>query len=124
MVATIGCDVIVHYGVVTWYAIAAFAGGPLYCGGTFDVAAEPWIAMPSGGNWQCGDQIVIWSGGQVYHLRARDCGPFDRYCVIEGDRCLPIVGDLPDHLAWWPGLSTRAVVINGSQAKRRLEIER
>ena len=118
----------VLYGVVTWYAIATFGGGPLYCGeGCYETGRSPWIALPvetRGTWWECGDEIVIWSGGEMHILRALDAGPFGRHCVEWNDECLAILGDVPGPWRWWPGLSTRAVVANRSVAKRRLEVER
>jgi len=118
----------VLYGVLTWYAITTYGGGPLYCGeGCYVMGRSPWIALPvetQGTWWECGDEIVIWTGGQEHRLRALDAGPFGRHCVEMEGACPAILGDVPGPWRWWPGLSTRAVVANRSAAKRRLEVER
>jgi hypothetical protein len=45
-------------------------------------------------------------------------------CIETDKGCIKIGADVPEHLAWWgEGLSTRAIVINQSEAKRRLTIE-
>lgn len=119
----------VWFGVVTWYALAQYGGGPLYCcDRAYEMPiSEPWIAMPVetlGREWECGDEIVVWSRGEGRVLRALDAGPFGRHCVMQpGGECVPIVGDVPEPLAWWPGLSTRVMMVNRSAAKRRLSLE-
>jgi len=114
--------------MLTYYALATYGGGPLYCGeGRFVVERAPWIALPvetHGVWWECGDEIVMWSQGEMHVLRALDAGPFGQNCVMDDYVCLPIVGDVPGPWRWWPGLSTRAMMVNRSAAKRRLEAER
>ena len=86
--------------VATWYALQ-YIGQPLYCGGTYAEAAAPWVAMPAGGDWQCGDLVYLSFGnGDALMARAMDAGPFGDNCVMQGDTCAPIVTDVPRHL--WP----------------------
>jgi len=82
--------------VATMYADV----GPTYCGYHTDSIAEPWIAMPLGGDWQCGDLVYMrFYDGSTLMARALDAGPFLHHCVETADGCLPIVADVPAR--WW-----------------------
>lgn len=115
---------IVLWGTITWYSCSEYAGD-LRCGGVCD-ASHVWAAADIDAlGWQCGDALVIWSGGVRYDLPVRDSGPLSRYAVDwPGVGLLPIVADIPEHAAWWDGLSTRGIVANASEARRQLERER
>ncbi len=111
---------------VTIYLTLIHQGDPLFCdpgeGYTFDSSTIPWVALPPDTDWECGDSIVIWDDGIMREFTALDSW-VNGSCVIEGNECIKIGADVPEHLAWWTGLSTQAVVINKSEAKRRLAIE-
>jgi len=114
----------VLYGVVTMYAHADHAGNPLRCGGIYDTSHE-WVAVDiDHTDWRCGDLATICAAGVCKTLPVRDSGPLSRYCGEDGDVCRPILVDVPEHVAWFPGLSARAVVVNRSLAEQRLERER
>jgi len=104
-------------GVATVYA-GQYVGQPLYCGGVYAETTEPWVALPYGGDWRCGDRIDL-SGvdasGEPWSLKARamDTGPFGDYCVEQPDgTCPPIVVDVPQFLAPFAGLSSRVQMVN------------
>jgi hypothetical protein len=112
---------------ITMYLESIHQGDPLYCdrgqGYIYDQSTIPWVALPPGPGWECGDSIVIWDDGIMREFVALDSW-VNGSCIIEGDDCIKIGADVPEHLAWWgEGLSTRAIVINQSEAKRRLTIE-
>lgn len=111
---------------ITMYLIANHLGDPLYCdrggGLTFNLD-HSWVALPPQGfgeEWFCGDEIVIWSQGKQRIYPVLDSWVHGT-CIREGDECIKIGADVPEHLAWWKGLSTRAIVANKSQVKRELE---
>jgi len=83
--------------------------GPLYCGGHTSTTQEPWLALPIsqlGTTWQCGDLYYLrFSDGTTLMARALDAGPFAKYCVQLDNNCLPIVADIPQAHAPFPGLS-------------------
>ena len=110
---------------ITTYLIANHLGDPLYCdrgeGLTFNLD-HSWVALPPNDSWECGDTVVIWSGGKARTFLALDSWVHGS-CIQEGDKCITIGADIPEHLIWWKGLSTRAIVVNKSEAKRRLAIE-
>lgn len=116
---------IVIIGVVTMYSGASHMDNPLRCGGTYNTS-HVWIAVDIDAlpYWECGDEVVIWSNGIPRTFRVRDSGPLARYCVMWGEECLQIGADIPEHVAWFDGLSTRAIIVNKSAAKRLLAIER
>ena len=105
-------NTLILYGVLTWYA-GPYAGEPLRCGGIYDTTHE-WIAVDVDAlGWHCGDLIRVEAGGEVLLLRVSDSGPLSRYCVMDGDACVPIVADLPSHVWQWPDLlSVRGSVEN------------
>ena len=83
-------------------------GAPLFCGGTYD-PAQSWVAWDFAVNGgQCDDIIRITTlDGTVYEEPARDSGKFGHHCVRQLDGTCPrIAVDVPQHLAWFPGLST------------------
>jgi len=103
---------------VTYYTYTV--GAPLYCGGVVDYSRE-WVAWDFAANGgQCGDTISITTAdGVTRRYLALDSGRFGRYCVRQRDgSCPPIKVDVPAHVAWFPGLSTLAVVVNLSQRAR------
>lgn len=111
---------------ITMYLIANHLGDPLYCdrgeGLTFNLD-HSWVALPPYDSWECGDTVVIWSNGVMRTFPAYDSWVHGS-CIETDEGCIKIGADVPEHLAWWEGLSTRAIVINKSEAKRRLAIER
>lgn len=114
-------DALIIWGVVTWYSLEAHAGQPLRCGGEYDTTRS-WIAVDIDAlGWQCGDVVVVWANGQQRRFVVRDSGPLSQYCVMDGMQYLPIVADVPEHVKWFGGLSTQAVVVNTSRAKQALE---
>ena len=86
------------------YTTAQHAGNPLYCGNVYAAETGPWVALPYreyGDSWQCGDLVYLSFGnGDALMARALDTGPFGRNCVIRGNRCIPILVDVPE--LWWP----------------------
>jgi len=117
---------IIVIGVVTMYSGAGHMDNPLRCGGTYNTG-HMWIAVDIDAleMWECGDEVVIWSGGVQRTFLICDSGRLARHCVMWPDgECYSIGADIPEHVAWFPGLSTRATVVNKSAAKRLLEIER
>ena len=82
--------------------------GPTYCGQMTGSIAEPWVALPLGGDWQCGDLVYMrFDDGQSLMARALDAGPFLHHCVETPDGCLPIAVDVPaEH--WQHGTATSA----------------
>ena len=105
------------WGVITWYV--ALVGAALFCGGTYDLD-DAWLALPveeftTAGRAQCGDVYAVWMGGELLYLPARDAGGFGSYCVQDGDTCLDIVADIPQHVFPGPGLSIPGYIINSEQ---------
>jgi len=89
------CSLALVAGIATAYA-GPYIGGPLYCGGTYDLGADPWIALPVGGDWECGDLVFVrFEDGSTLMARAMDAGPLGQYNV-EGRA---IIADIPAHLA-------------------------
>jgi hypothetical protein len=110
--------------VATWYQ-GPYVNQPLYCGGTYAESTAPWVALPYGGEWECGDLVYISFGqGDALLARAMDTGPFGKHCVLQVDgSCAPIVVDIPRHL-WpkelWDQLSAPVMVTNiTAQARER-----
>jgi hypothetical protein len=109
------------YGSITAYG-DPYIGLPLKCSTPaiplhYDSLAPKWIALDSkqlGVTWQCWDLIYI-PGHGMY--RALDSGPFGDHCVMFGDRCVPIVGDVPAIHADWK-LSIEGEIINLSAVVR------
>lgn len=120
---------IIIVGIATMYTTLEHDGQPLYCdcgqGLVYDVSAPPWIAVHAGyyqdGSVQCGDEIILYFlDGQVLEARALDAGPFGKFFIADHPD-LPIVTDVPEHLAPFPGRSTEVRMINHSAAVRELE---
>ena len=97
---------------LTIYA-GPYVGQPLFCGGYYDDASPPWVAMPYrdlGVTWECGDRIGILADGELRVFTAMDAEPFGAYCVMQPDgECLGIGADVPKHLAWFYGSTTGRV---------------
>ena len=92
---TMACSLIALTGIATAYA-GPYVGGPLYCGGVYDLQAAPWIALPTGGAWECGDLVYLrFEDGSTLMARALDAGPLGLYNV-QGQA---IIADVPAHLA-------------------------
>jgi hypothetical protein len=110
--------------VATWYA-GVYVGQPLYCGGVYAETTEPWVALSIEADWQCWDLVQL-SGvdvtGHAWSLMARvgDTGPFGDNCVMYGDKCLPIVADVPKHLAPFVGLSSPVRLYNVTAQCRKM----
>jgi hypothetical protein len=87
-------------GMITTYAIAEWAGRPLYCPPhRYDQAAPPWIALEvqlyQSGQVKCGDPVIVdFDDGTRLELLALDAGPFAGLCA--GTPCSPIIGDVPE----------------------------
>ena len=116
----------VLYGVATMYAHDTHAGNPLRCGSTY-TTDHAWVAVDiDRTSWRCGDLAAICAAGQCHVLPVRDSGPLSMYCVMDGDVCRDILVDVPEHVAagWFNGLSARAVVVNATAARERMERER
>lgn len=92
---------IVVRGGITFYYGPTFEGQPLYCGGTYDEATAPWVALPvewyETGQAHCGD--LIWvkadSWDEPIVARALDAGYLSHYRIY--DSGLPFVADLPKY---------------------------
>ena len=96
-----------------------YVGGPLYCGGTYTLEAEPWVAVDVGlyesGAICCGDVLLVTTPYGTIRARAIDSGPLLRYNV--GGQ--PILVDIPTHLApFAPRLSSPVKVVNLSGLSR------
>jgi len=88
------CSLLLIAGIATAYA-GQYVGQPLYCGGVYDVQAEPWIALPVG-EFECGDLVLVrFEDGSTLMARAMDAGPLGLYNV-QGQA---IIADVPAHLA-------------------------
>jgi hypothetical protein len=116
--------------VATWYA-GVYVGQPLYCGGVYAETTEPWVALPiQDKSWQCGDLGILFFEGktaadhELLMVRVLDTGPFGDNCVMYGDKCLPIVADVPRHL--WPvgGLSAPVRLTNITAMARDCDLIR
>ena len=97
--------------VATWYIAAA--GADLFCGGTYDTS-ETWVALPYGGEWECGDLIAVWFVEERVLLLAevRDTGPFGKHCVLqENGLCVSIGVDVPKHAYPVKGVLSAKVVL-------------
>ena len=122
----------INFVYVTMYLTSVHQGDPLYCdrgeGYIFHSSTIPWVALPPGpgwgsSSWRCGDDVIIWDDGIMREFKALDSW-VNGTCVEEDDGCVPIGADVPEHLTWWEGLSTRAIVVNRDEAKRKMEIEK
>lgn len=111
-----------YHGSITTYG-GPFEGQPLRCS-TFERPlyysddTPKWIALPSsqlGVTWQCGDRIYV-PGHGTY--QALDSGPFAAHCVVYGDQCAPIVGDVPAIHAPFEGTSIQGRIVNLSAVAR------
>jgi hypothetical protein len=82
--------------------------GLTFCGQNTADIIGPWVALPAGGDWQCGDLIFLrFEDGKTLMAHALDAGPFLYNCVETPDGCLPIVADVPaEH--WQHGTATSA----------------
>jgi hypothetical protein len=114
---------------ITMYLIANHQGDPLFCdrgqGLTYNIDSDPWVALPLPGygkEWFCGDEVTIWSDGEMRTFLALDSW-LHGSCIKTEEGCIPIGADVPEPFAWWRGLSTRAIIVNRDEAKRRLTIE-
>ena len=119
------CSLFTLVGIATVYA-EPYIGQPLYCGGLYDVDMSPWIALPVGTDWQCGDPVRLrFEDGSTLTARAMDAGPFGAFCVKQPDgACLPIIVDIPAHLAPFP-LSGPVELNNlGEAARKCLAVEK
>jgi len=111
-------------GVATIYA-GIYVGGPLYCDcdGTlfYDDATPSWVALDvklyEAGWAKCGDIILLKGDGWAMTAQALDAGPLYKY-YIEDLPDLPIIVDIPTHLAPFEGLSTRVEMINTTGISR------
>jgi hypothetical protein len=114
------CSLVALVGIATAYA-GPYIGQPLYCGGVYDLQADPWIAMPiGGGGWECGDLVYLrFADGSTLMARAMDAGPLSLYNV-EGQ---PIIADIPAHLAPF-ALSGPIELYNFGEAARRCQVVR
>lgn len=118
--------IIIVIGVMTVYG-PGFWGNHLYCSTpenvlTYDIKTVPWVAIDVKlfrEEWvQCGDEILIWfENGETLKALALDAGPLYKY-KIDG---VPIVADIPVHLAPFWGLSARGQMVNVTTLKRELE---
>lgn len=103
-------------GAVTIYA-GPHISQPLYCADYY-TTDHAWIALDVSLFWSgrvsCGDSIrVTFPDGSHRDLPALDAGMFAHHCVEQQDgSCLPIIGDLPAHVAPFPGTSSPATIEN------------
>lgn len=89
------CSLIALVGIATAYG-RPFIGHPLYCDGTYDLDAEPWIALPIDSDFVCGELAYLrFEDGSTLMARVMDAGPLGQYNV-QGK---PILADIPVHLA-------------------------
>lgn len=100
-------------GVATVYMLL---GGPLFCGGTYDVNSESWIALDinqySNGFARCGDIILLtFPDGKPIIARAMDAGPLSKFHV-DCWGYIPIVVDIPEHIKTFNGLSSPVKMYN------------
>lgn len=106
---------------ITYYT--ATLGAATFCGDTFspDLIGVAWDFAENGG--RCGDIIkVVTYDGEMRLYPAVDSGWFGRNCVIQFDGSCPRIGvDVPQHLAWFDGLSTLGAVRNLSEEQRAEE---
>lgn len=104
---------------------------PLFCSTPqrplfYDTVAPPWVALPvtdfQNDVVRCGDLIYVRpANAPSFMARPVDPHPMHGYCVQQGTGpCLPIVVDVPEHVATWRGLSVRGgvEVINFSAVAR------
>ncbi len=98
-------------------------GAPLFCDRGQGLVYDPdasWIAWDFatyGG--RCGDMIEVVHQGVSRRFRALDSGRFGAFCVRTPEGCLPIMADLPQHLAWFGGLSVPVQSARNVSAERR-----
>ena len=116
---------IVAVGVVTRYDMADHAGNVTRCGNVYDANYRGIAVDVDRTTWRCGDVVLILSGGEIREFTVEDSGPLSLYCVRDGDVCRPIIADVAEAV-WWAGedISARAVVVNATSARERLEMER
>ncbi len=100
-------------GVATVYMLI---GGPLFCGGTYDINAEPWVALDinqyRNGSAECGDLILLtFPDGKYIIARAMDAGTLSRFHVDDWGP-IPIVVDVPMHIKTFNGLSLPVKMYN------------
>jgi hypothetical protein len=113
--------------VATIYA-GQFIGGPLYCGGIYEIGTEPWVAldvsMYRAGWVKCGDKLWLqFPNGTGFSARAMDAGMFSQYHVDDwGD--VPIVVDVPEFLSTFEGLSSPVTIYNISRWHREYGLRR
>ena len=100
-------------GVATVYT--GPVGNPLYCDRwdtewMYDEAARPWVALDvslyRSGLVACGSPVrLVFEDGRVLQARALDAGLFRGHYVEQWGADLPIVVDVPAHLAPFAGWS-------------------
>ena len=108
-------------GVATVYAMV---GGPLYCDTgqclVYSEQTEPWVALDVKlyDRWaDCGDLLLLEGNGWELSARAWDAGPLHLYHIEDWPE-LPILVDVPAHLAPFAGLSAQVKVTNVSRSRR------
>lgn len=120
--------VLAEMAMATMYGGAAHEGRPLYCdrnNGLVYRADRTWVAVDvseyEAGRVRCGDELwITFADGQVLKAPALDAGYLYPHIIAQAG--LPIVVDVPSHMAPFPGLSAQVrTVINHSAAIRILE---
>lgn len=118
-------------GIATVYA-GVYVGQPLYCDCNeqslyYSSETEPWIALDvklyETGWADCGDDILVFTGGSGVELKAYDAGPLYKFYIADYPQ-LPIIGDIPVPHAPFRGLSGRVRMINLTSVRMRLMQER
>jgi hypothetical protein len=107
-------------GAITVYA-GVYIGGPLYCGGTYDAATTPWIAIDVNqyDYWHCGDRVLVLGDGWEYEAVILDAGTFNGYYIEQWGSDVPIIADIPAIHSPFSGLSAMGVVVNLSEMERQ-----
>ena len=79
--------------------------------------------------WFCGDDIAIWANGEMREFKALDSWTRGS-CVEREDGCIPIGADIPEYFYFGDEgigdrgtISTEVLMVNKSEAKRRMDIE-
>jgi hypothetical protein len=100
-------------GVATVYMLI---GGPLFCGGIYDINSKPWVALDINqylnGSARCGDIILLQFPHRKYILaRAMDAGPLRGFHVEQWGP-IPIIVDVPEHIKTFKGISSPVKMYN------------
>lgn len=105
---------------------------PLFCSTPqrplfYDASTPPWVAFPISAEWECWDLALIRArlpDGTTRSFTAYvlDAGPFGAHCIEQGDQCVPIVVDVPQHLATWSGMSASVEVVNLGAVARSADL--